>query len=84
MKFALRVVAVLGILNFVAFFIVSSLLGGDAMNGKVEAGRYFVSSHGRLTEVTADVFTFSLWHVRSLFVTHPLAMLAWVLSSRMS
>lgn len=82
MRRVFQAVFILGMLNFVLFFLVSSYLGGDAANGRVEAGRYFVGSHGRLTEVTADAFLFSLWHARSLFVTHPLAILAAALAFR--
>lgn len=78
----LVIVCLLAVLNFAAFWIGSDLLGGDAWNGKVENGHYYLSNHGRLTEVSAGVFTYSLWHVRSLFVTQPLAMLGCWLASR--
>ena len=68
-------VCLLAVFNFTAFWIGSDLLGGDAWNGKVENGHYYLSDRGRLTEVSAGVFTYSLWHAWSLFVTHPLAML---------
>src|SRR3954447_23946789 len=55
---------------------VADQLGGDALNGRVEAGRYYLGSHGRLTEVSRDVFTYSWWHPISLMVTQPLALLA--------
>jgi hypothetical protein len=75
----LRFIFYLGIANFAVFFILALYLGGDAINGSVIDGRYFLSSHGRLTEVTQGVFTYSQGHTRSLFVTHPLAMLsAWL------
>ena len=75
-------VCLLALFNFAAFWIASDLLGGDALNGKVENGHYFLAEHGRLTEVRAGVFTYSLWHARSLFVTNPLAMLTCWLASR--
>jgi hypothetical protein len=76
----LQIVCVVWIINFFAFFIMALVIGGDAMNGKVENGHYLVASHGRLTEVSPDIFTYSLWHARIVFVTLPLAMIAgaWV------
>jgi hypothetical protein len=55
---------------------VAVAIGGDAYNGKIVGGDHFyVAEHGKFTEVSEAVYTYSLWHVRSLFVTHPLAML---------
>ena len=65
----------LGILNFVTFVIVAVAIGGDAVNGKAVGGHYYLASHGKLTEVSEAVYSYSLWHVRSVFITHPLAML---------
>ena len=72
----------LGVLNFVIFVIVAVTIGGDAVNGKAVGGHYYLASHGKLTEVSEAVYTYSLWHVRSLFVTHPLAILTGYLSNR--
>jgi hypothetical protein len=70
-----------GFLNFLAFWVAAVYLGGDAVNGKAMEGHYFLSSHGHLTEVGRNVFTYSRWHVFSVFITHPLAMLcAWLLN----
>jgi len=38
--------------------------------------------NGRLTETTAAVYRYSIWHTLSLFVTHPLAGLALWLGTR--
>jgi hypothetical protein len=64
-----------GIANLAVFMGVADQLGGDALNGRVEAGHYYLGSHGRLTEVSRDVFTYSWWHAVSLMVTQPLALL---------
>jgi hypothetical protein len=67
--------------NFTVFFFVAIYIGGDAISGKEVDGHYFLSNHGHLTEVSRAVFTYSLWHTRSVFVTHPLGFLsAWLLS----
>jgi len=71
----------LGILNFVAFVIVAVAIGGDAVNGKAVGGHYYLASHGKLTEVSEAVYTYSLWHARSVFITHPLAMLTGYLAN---
>jgi hypothetical protein len=68
-------ILIICILNFVAFGIGSMMIGGSATNGLQENGRFFVSEHGKNTEVTKQVWNYSLWHSRSLIVTHPLAMI---------
>ncbi len=68
--------------NFLVFAVVALMLGGDAVNGKIEAGRYYLANHGILTEVSYSVFLYSKLHVYSVFVTHPLGMLAGVVLSR--
>lgn len=72
-KWAL-IVFVVAVLNFVAFAVAAATLGGDAVNGKVQDGRYYLASHGKLTEVSHAVFTYSRIHCYTLFVTHPLAL----------
>ena len=70
-----------GIVNFVIFWFAALYLGGDAISGKMVDGHFFLSSHGHLTEVSQSVFTYSKWHVLSVFVTHPPAILCvWRLS----
>lgn len=39
-------------LNFFVFIYGSLQLGGDALNGYIQAGHYFVCAHGSCTEVT--------------------------------
>jgi hypothetical protein len=66
-------------INFVSFAIISSAIGGDALNGKVDEGNYFVGAHGYYKEVSYNVFYYSLIHTKSLFITHPLAIFAgWI------
>jgi len=62
--------------NFVVFFIGAVYLGGDAVNGKIVADHYYLMSHGRYTEVSADIFSYSKWHAYSTWITHPLAFIA--------
>ena len=72
------VFSVLAILNFVVFLGVAAHLGGDAVNGKIEAGRYYLwgwNAHTgtkSYTEVTPAVFEYSRMHVYSIFITWPI------------
>jgi hypothetical protein len=52
----------LATLNFIAFSIGSFHLGGDALNGYVHAGHYFVCEHGHCTEVSSNAWHYSYWH----------------------
>lgn len=73
----------LGVLNFMAFAIIALCLGGDAVNGRSENGRYFLSSHGKNTEVSEAVFNYSRMHVYSVFITHPLAIVSGIILGSM-
>jgi hypothetical protein len=79
MKRVLTVLAVLafivGLANFFWFYIESVNLGGDALNGFIRGGRYFLVSHGASTEVSRATWDWSRLHATSVFVTHPLAIL---------
>jgi hypothetical protein len=66
----------IALFNFLLFWVAAVYLGGDAVNGKTDKGRFFLMSHGRYTEVSADLFTYSKWHAYSLWLTHPLAFVA--------
>ena len=71
-----QVIFCLGLANFFVFFVVAVYLGGDAINGKMENGHFYLMSHGRLTEVNEDVFAYSKWHCYSVWITHPIAIVA--------
>jgi hypothetical protein len=84
--FVALAVFVIGLANFAAFFTVSVAIGGDAISGRVEAGRYYVSNHGRLTEVSPEVWEYSRWHAVITWAASVLATLAMavmVLSDRL-
>lgn len=76
MKYRLPLAFAQAPINLLAFVAVTHQLGGDAINGRVVNGHYFLGSHGRLTEVSASVFAYSQWHAMSLFLTFPLGLLA--------
>ncbi|MBK9927097.1 MAG: hypothetical protein IPP66_17650 [Anaerolineales bacterium] len=81
-----RIVFKVAIINFVVFVVVALMLGGDAINGDAIngsgiAGHYFVAMNGRSTEVSYPVYIYSKTHVISMFITHPLAMIAGIVYS---
>lgn len=65
---------VVGFVNFFLFFAESLILGGDALNGFVRDGHYYLANHGSLTEVDQATWELSRFHATSVFVTHPLAL----------
>src|SRR5687767_11338873 len=69
-------VFVVGFASCAIFFTVSVAIGGDAVRGRVEGDRYYVSSHGRLTEVSAEVWEYSRVHAEITWATSLLAALA--------
>lgn len=66
-------ISIVAVLNFVVFVVVAITIGGDALNGKIEGGHYFLASHGVYTEVSDRVFTYSRLHAISMVITHLLA-----------
>lgn|SRR5262249_30488002 len=62
-------------INFVIFFVVATMIGGDAINGKVIGGRYYVAQHSHYTEVTKPVYVYSRFHVYTVWILHPIGML---------
>jgi thiosulfate reductase cytochrome b subunit len=63
----LRWVVFAGVANFLIFVMVAIYLGGNALGGESGAGRYFVSEHGRLTEVSRAAYLYSQWHARTFY-----------------
>ena len=86
--FACNTAWVLGILNFLIFVAIACYLGGDAVNGKVEEGRYYlfgvraVAGQKVYTEVSESVFRYSQWHAYSVLVSWPLVMTAAYVANR--
>src|SRR5436190_12067325 len=71
-----NVALLLAVVNFLAFMLISSYLGGEALTGKIEDGHYFLRYRSRYTEVSATIFAYTRLHALSLFVTFPLAIVA--------
>jgi hypothetical protein len=73
-KYWIFIPAVIALPNFIVFVIVALSIGGDALNGKIENGRYFLAYHGVYTEVSRNLFLYSKIHAISVIVTHSLFM----------
>ena len=63
------------IVNFLAYSVHTRNLGGSADNFKQDEGRYFVSSHGRYTEVSEKEWRRVQAHGIAVYVTHGLGLL---------
>lgn len=61
-KWVLYPTSVLVMVNFFTFIGASVYLGGDALNGYVQAGHYFLCAHGHCTAVSSSVWHYSWWH----------------------
>ena len=82
------VVTVIGLLDFVSFLIGVSYLGGDAVNGKIDGGRYYLYGpyHGMkgYHAVSQAVFDYSRWHAYSLMIIWPLMIVLSIAAERAS
>jgi hypothetical protein len=82
------VVTVIGLLDFVSFLIGASYLGGDAVNGKIDGGRYYLygpyNGMKGYNEVSQAVFDYSRWHVYSLMIIWPLMIVLSIAAERAS
>jgi hypothetical protein len=73
MRRAAKVAAVVCVVNFAAYVLIAALLGGDAINGRVAEGHYYLAMHGHSTEVSRGVFEYSRWHTYLLWTTFAIA-----------
>jgi hypothetical protein len=69
-KFIFIPVFVLAVINFATFISINIYIGGDALNGHMIDGHYFLGSHGRYTEVSRAIWTYSYYHAVSMWITH--------------
>jgi len=82
-------VVIVGLLNFFLFLAGTLYIGGDAANGKVENGKYYVEGYRYhegskgFTEVSRQVFNYSRWHAYSMMTTWSLMLLGSILYRRL-
>ena len=72
MKVLLGVLAFAVCLNLVSWVAFTMSQGGDALNGKIEGGRYYLGSHGHYTEVSARKYQFSRCQTVSNMIILPI------------
>jgi len=67
----MRKFAALAAINFIVFVAITFYLGGDALNGHVQTGHYFLGLHsnGPFTEVSRTVFVYCVWHGLSVIAS---------------
>jgi len=63
----MRLVLLIGVVNFAVFVAMSLWLGGDAVRGFEANGSFYLTSRGDDTEVSYLVFIYSLIHARITF-----------------
>lgn len=61
-RWILNATVPLAVLNFLVYGLASQNLGGNASNGMIRDGHYFLCAHGSCTEVTRSVWQYSHWH----------------------
>lgn len=64
------VLAAVAPLNFLLYAVIADNIGGDAVNGRAEAGRFYLGSHGHYTEVSRAVFTYSKLHTYAVWANY--------------
>ena len=75
-------------LNFFAYTVVYAYVGGDAKNGRVANGAYYVSGHflrgmeGKETAVSRGVWIYSYLHSISIWPTHAAILLSMLVLAR--
>jgi hypothetical protein len=79
---ATRILFVVTVLNFGVWGVVNSAIHGDAINGKIEHGKYYVAMKGRYTEVSRGVYLYSFVHTCSNFVLFSATILSGLLGMR--
>jgi hypothetical protein len=75
-----EVIFAVAIVNFLAFLIVSTLIGrGNYPHSEIIDGHYYLNGFFGKNEVSFIVYIYSIIHAKSLLVTHPLAIIAgWI------
>jgi hypothetical protein len=61
-KWILNATALLVGPNFLAFWLMGTYLGGDALNGYAQGQHYFLCGHGACHEVSESIWRYSYWH----------------------
>ena len=73
----------IGLLNWAAYLSICSRIGGDAVNGKIDGGKYYVGSHGRYVEVSQSTYEWSRLHTYLVWATHALQLAGMIILVRL-
>lgn len=76
---ATKILFVITVLNFGVWGVITSVIHGDAINGKIANGDYYVAMKGRYSEVSRNVYLYSYVHTCSQFVLFPAVILVGLL-----
>lgn len=68
LKMIADLLIIVAMANFVLFTAGAARLGGDALNGKVENGSYYVMTKGKYTQIPRAVWIYSRIHAIALIV----------------
>lgn len=79
----------LGLLNFLSYAVIYAYVGGDAPNGKIDNGKYYVKGHflqhgteGHASEVSQWTWIYSYIHSISIWPTIGLVLCAMMILAR--
>jgi hypothetical protein len=69
-----RILWILAVVNWAAWALISSSMGGDALHGEVVNGRYYIAQRDiQPTEVSFPVYVYSYVHALSALIAFPAA-----------
>jgi hypothetical protein len=71
-----KYITIFALAYFFLFVVFSIIIGGDALNGFIEQGHYYVTSHGKNTEVSKFIWYLSRIQAIAVFVIMPIGMIS--------
>lgn len=66
-KWVLYPTVALAVINVLTFIGGILYLGGDALNGYVHSGHYFICAHSQCVETSRTIWRYSYWHTLAAF-----------------
>jgi hypothetical protein len=75
----LKIFGCIAVVDVLAFMLVATYLGGDALNGHVSNGHYFLAAKGRTLEVSRELYIYSKWHGLSAIAMAIATVSAWAI-----
>lgn len=78
-RWMLKLIVAFGALNLIVFVALTFHLGGTALRGDIADGHYYLAILGRQTEVSRQIFVYSLLDTLFTFITSGAALIAWII-----